>query len=1237
MGLQAETCVRDLQNQINETDYAEGYIYLEGTEEISQQQLDSIQRACQLSNHSKIMSCTTKMFQSVSFCDSNITSHKSVGDLRFPKTNIGTIASSKEVCPGSQKPLATMFCKGDFIRPSYWDVLTVNNCTEYVDIDLTHNPITTEKTIMESNSLTIKSLPDERPTLSTIEDIDRVTKTRSRTGLEPDHISKATTMSGETINDDIRVTKENLNEVSTIKDVDQVTETRLHTSPEPDHISEATTMPSGNNNDDIRVTKENLNEESTIKDIDQVTETRLHTSPEPDHITEATTVYGETINYDIRVTKENLNEVSTIKDIDQVTKTRFHTSPKPDHITEATTMSGETINDDVRVTKVNVNEVSTIKDIDQVTETRFRTSPEPDHISEGTTMSGETIIDDIRVTKENVNEVSTIKDIDQVTETRLHTSPEPDHISEATTMSGETINDDIRVTKENVNEVSTIKDIDQVTETRFRTSPEPDHISEGTTMSGETIIDDIRVTEENLNEVSTIKDIDQVTKTRFHTSPEPDHITEATTMSGETINDDIRVTKENVNEVSTIKDIDQVTETRFHTSPEPDHISEATPMSGETIIDDIRVTKENLNEVSTIKDIDQVTETRLNSSPEPDHISEATPMSGETIIDDIRVTKENVNEISRLLSESTENPENVDEVNVVKLSEILMNISEIGSSSHEVTRNVLEIVDNLLNVKEHVYEESIFRGACSRILQALETQMTNLHKRETNFTAVKSSLGVAARQLERSAFLENVTFGGFTSIGSVDATYHLNESEVSVMAGNDKNLSKFLATITLPASLLDEISTGHNGKIPLTFIIHRTSLLFMSSNSRQRRHSERVESLVIAATVEGHTMANLSSPVISRFQLPHHADGPMTKHSKKCVFWDYTLANGHGDWSSEGCETVSGSEENNGLIIECHCSHLTNFAVLLDVQGDIDHIALDILSITGCVVSIFALVITLIVLLGVKKLREQVPQKIIINLCLALLGLYICFLSGIDQSSLGIGCVIFGALIHYFCVASVAWMCVVATNMYILFVRVFNADVTSFMWKAYLAAWGLPMIVVFVSVILEHQNYTSSYCFPQNGTMTFYLGVLLLIGLMLCYNLVIFILIVRQVTCGRIGRPAGQDKRTEMFERTQSIIIISVLLGLTWVFGFLSIGSARFTFNLLFLIFNSLQGFFVFVFFILRPKNVRMILFKYCYRCQDGNVGSYTVNKSQTDGTNDQKDTLDMDVVVVTRSDSHSL
>ena len=48
----------------------------------------------------------------------------------------------------------------------------------------------------------------------------------------------------------------------------------------------------------------------------------------------------------------------------------------------------------------------------------------------------------------------------------------------------------------------------------------------------------------------------------------------------------------------------------------------------------------------------------------------------------------------------------------------------------------------------------------------------------------------------------------------------------------------------------------------------------------------------------------------------------------------------------------------------------------------------------------------------------------------------------------------------------------------------------------------------------------------------------------------------------------------------------TTLLGLTWVLGLLAIGELTYTFQLLFTIFNSLQGFFIFVFYTLMNKEV---------------------------------------------------
>ncbi len=57
----------------------------------------------------------------------------------------------------------------------------------------------------------------------------------------------------------------------------------------------------------------------------------------------------------------------------------------------------------------------------------------------------------------------------------------------------------------------------------------------------------------------------------------------------------------------------------------------------------------------------------------------------------------------------------------------------------------------------------------------------------------------------------------------------------------------------------------------------------------------------------------------------------------------------------------------------------------------------------------------------------------------------------------------------------------------------------------------------------------------------------------------------------------------QLFKAT---VILLPLLGLTWVFGLLSVNSSTIVFAWLFSIFNSLQGLFVFIFHVLRSEKV---------------------------------------------------
>ena len=78
----------------------------------------------------------------------------------------------------------------------------------------------------------------------------------------------------------------------------------------------------------------------------------------------------------------------------------------------------------------------------------------------------------------------------------------------------------------------------------------------------------------------------------------------------------------------------------------------------------------------------------------------------------------------------------------------------------------------------------------------------------------------------------------------------------------------------------------------------------------------------------------------------------------------------------------------------------------------------------------------------------------LVNLAVAILCVDIIFVSAIERTSSYVGCVVVAALLHYFLLASFAWMLVEAVLQYLRFVKVLDTYVVNFMWKAALPAWG---------------------------------------------------------------------------------------------------------------------------------------------------------------------------------------
>lgn len=100
----------------------------------------------------------------------------------------------------------------------------------------------------------------------------------------------------------------------------------------------------------------------------------------------------------------------------------------------------------------------------------------------------------------------------------------------------------------------------------------------------------------------------------------------------------------------------------------------------------------------------------------------------------------------------------------------------------------------------------------------------------------------------------------------------------------------------------------------------------------------------------------------------------------------------------------------------------------------------------------------------------------------------------------------------------------------------------------------------------------------------FYGAYLAPIGLMILVNFTLFIFSIR----GIFGS-AQKTRSKGMSKKRKARIILScvVIMGLTWIIGVFAIGPLKVTLQVVFTVFNSLQGVFIFVFYCLLNKKVQ--------------------------------------------------
>ncbi|XP_033105395.1 adhesion G-protein coupled receptor G7-like [Anneissia japonica] len=533
------------------------------------------------------------------------------------------------------------------------------------------------------------------------------------------------------------------------------------------------------------------------------------------------------------------------------------------------------------------------------------------------------------------------------------------------------------------------------------------------------------------------------------------------------------------------------------------------------------------------------------------------------------VTEENVEDVSQELDQYLEEVDVLEPVDVVVTSVALENIISLGSTNENVTDAVVSIVDEVVGATDL----KVLPQTTASILNSFEGQVDVIANSGMNYTQVEENIALQTLNLHSNAIESSLKF-----------VVAENSTDTRVCTGN-KCSENVAFSIALPESIL-KISKGKD--VNISFVIYKTDKLF-------RVNGKNTTGTVLAATV--YTKDALPSEFEDPVELIFTAPENLSSNEYKCAFWNETL-NEFGNWSFEGCKLAGVSKNQQ---ITCECTHLTNFAVLIFPNSN-ESSFLSIVTYIGCSMSIIGLIITIVTVLGSKSIRGRQPQQIMVNLCLSMLFLYIIFIFGVDTARQGSkGCIIVAVFLHYFLLTTIAWTAVEAANIYYLIIAVFNQPTSRFMKFSLALAWGLPWIPIIIMLSVDKDFYNNDkYCYinsTEKGALIG--GIVVPVSVIIFGNCVVFGLVVRKIFKNTQGKIVDHSQKKEIRERFINAVAISCLLGLTWIFGFLSFDhDGQLVFLVLFCIFNTFQGVAIFVLFCFMRKECKDVWKAWFKKCR---------------------------------------
>ncbi|XP_030582178.1 adhesion G-protein coupled receptor G1-like [Archocentrus centrarchus] len=305
-----------------------------------------------------------------------------------------------------------------------------------------------------------------------------------------------------------------------------------------------------------------------------------------------------------------------------------------------------------------------------------------------------------------------------------------------------------------------------------------------------------------------------------------------------------------------------------------------------------------------------------------------------------------------------------------------------------------------------------------------------------------------------------------------------------------------------------------------------------------------------------------------------------------CQFFNFSTNN----FSREGCSTHWTPGQNN---VTCSCNHFTYFGVLMETGSvsKTDQEILAYITLIGCSVSLFALVVTVLLFIIIQTLREDSSMKIHINLVIALILLNLHFLpshtAAAAQTSHWL-CFYMALALHYSLLATFSWMALEGFHLYLLLIKIFNISVSRYLLKLSVVGWGLPAVIVSVVVGIDRRFYgrvSPDWSHDEDAQICYITNKIVktvtttgIFTMAFLFNMIMFMVTVKRVV---------NLHRKKVGQNILPLLGVSALLGITWGLIFFAFGQVNTVVLYVFCILNPLQGFFVFLWFVMSLRKAK--------------------------------------------------